>query len=109
MLNGGLCWEGFAKALSPAEMKEIAKEIKKYKDDAWRKEYKKNQAVPLLKRLVKIDPDVLVPEIQELYQYEYSQLTTDFNAWIEKENAYEYKAEFMVELEGIEKNKLEDL
>ena len=81
------------------------------KEDAklTKKEYKKNQAVPLLKRLVKIDPDVLVPEIQELYQYEYSQLTTDFNAWIEKENAYEYKAEFMVELEGIEKNKLEDL
>lgn len=94
---------------SAAEMREIAKEIKKYKDEAWRKEYKKNQAVPLLKRLVKIDPDILVPEIQELYQYEYSQLTTDFNAWIEKENAYEYKAEFMVELEEIEKNKLEDL
>ena len=94
---------------SAAEMREIAKEIKKYKDDAWRKEYKKNQAVPLLKRLVKIDPDLLVPEIQELYQYEYSQLTTDFNAWIEKENAYEYKAEFMVELEGVEKNKLEEL
>ena len=94
---------------SAAEMREIAKEIKKYKDDAWRKEYKKNQAVPLLKRLVKIDPDLLVPEIQELYQYEYSQLTTDFNAWIEKENAYEYKAEFMVELAGVEKNKLEDL
>ena len=94
---------------SAAEMREIAKEIKKYKDDAWRKEYKKNQAVPLLKRLVKIDPDLLVPEIQELYQYEYSQLTTDFNAWIEKENPYEYKAEFMVELERVEKNKLEDL
>jgi len=91
------------------EMKEIAKLIKKYKDDAWRKEYKKNQAVPLLKRLVKIDSALLVPEINELYQYEYSQLTTDFNAWIEKENAYEYKATFMVELEAIEKRKLEDL
>lgn len=94
---------------SAAEMREIAKEIRKYKDEAWRKEYKKNQAVPLLKRLVKIDPGLLVPEIYELYQYEYSQLTADFNAWIEKEKAYEYKAEFMVELEGIEKNKLEDL
>ena len=28
MLNGGLCWEGFAKALSPAEMKEIAEDLK---------------------------------------------------------------------------------
>ena len=62
-----------------------------------------------MKRLVKIDPSLLVPEINELYQYEYSQLTTDFNAWIEKENAYEDKAKFMVELEKIEKNKLEDL
>lgn len=91
------------------EMKEIAKLIKQYKDDAWKTKTKKNQAVPLLRRLVKIDPSLLVPEINELYQYEYSQLTTDFNAWIEKENAYEDKAKFMVELEEIEKNKLEDL
>jgi len=91
------------------EMKEIAKLIKQYKDAWTRKKTKKNQAVPLLKRLVKIDPALLVPEINELYQYEYSQLTTDFNAWIEQENDYEYKALFMVELEKIEKNKLEDL
>lgn len=91
------------------EMKEIAKLIKQYKDAWTRKKTKKNQAVPLLKRLVKIDPALLVPEINELYQYEYSQLTTDFNAWIEQENDYEYKAVFMVELEKIEKNKLEDL
>lgn len=94
---------------SANEMKEIAKLIKQYKDDTWKTKTKKNQAVPLLKRLVKIDPSLLVPEINELYQYEYSQLTTDFNAWIEKENAYEDKAKFMVELEKIEKNKLEDL
>ena len=94
---------------SSTEMKEIAKLIKKYKDEAWRAEYKKNNAIPLLRRLVRIDPALLVPEIQELYQYEYSQLTADFNAWIEKENDYEYKARFMVELEGVEKNKLEDL
>lgn len=91
------------------EMKLIAMEIKKYKSDAWRKEYKKNHAVPLLKRLVQIDPALLVPELNELYQYEYSQLTTDFNAWIEKQNDYEYKATFMTELEEIKKFKLEDL
>jgi len=91
------------------EMKTIAAKIKEYKDKAWRKEFKKNSSEPLLRKLVRIDPALLVPEINELYQYEYSQLTSDFNAWIEKKNDFEYKATFMVELERIEKVNLEDM
>lgn len=91
------------------ELKAIAKAIHEYKAAAWRQEFKKNQAEPLIERLMKIDSTSLVPEVNELYQYEYAQLMTDFNAWIEKEKAYEYKAEFMIKLDGIEKLKLEDL
>lgn len=91
------------------ELKAIAKAIHEYKAAAWRQEFKKNQAEPLIERLMKIDSTLLVPEVNELYQYEHAQLMTDFNAWIEKEKAYEYKAEFMIKLDGIEKLKLEDL
>lgn len=92
-----------------AELKAIAKEIRAYKAAAWRQVYKKNQAVPLLERLVKIDSTLLVPEVNELYQYEYDLLMADFNAWVEEERAYKEKAEFMIKLEGIEKEKLESL
>lgn len=94
---------------SSDELKAIAKAIHEYKAAAWRQEFKKNQAEPLIERIVRIDSTLLVPEVNELYQYEYAQLMADFNAWIEKENAYEYKAEFMIKLDGIEKDKLENL
>lgn len=90
------------------EMQSIAQAIKQYKEDGWTKSYKKNEAAICLQRLVKIDPVILVPEINELYQYEYSQLMTDFNAWVEDNKAYEVKARFMVKLESIEKKKLEE-
>lgn len=91
------------------KMKGIAQEIRKYKDQWSRQKFKKNNAEALLRSLVTIDPSLLVPEMYELYQYEYAQLTADFNAWVEGEKAYEYKAEFMDELANVAKTTLEEL
>ena len=88
------------------ELKVLAAEIRKYKE-AWTAKTKKIEAEKLLRRLVKVDQALLLPQIQEMYQYEYSKLLEDYNAWIENEEAYDKKAEFMYDLEHVEKTKLE--
>lgn len=97
---------------SADEMKLIAEEIKTYKEDSpWMGtvDYCLEKAKPLLRRLVRIDSSLLVPEICELYQYEESQLMMDFDAWVRKEKRYDIKAEFMKYLSEETKMKLEDL
>ncbi len=91
------------------KMKGIARKIREYKDQWSRQKTKKNHAKELLRSLVTIDSSLLVPEMYELYQYEYAQLTADFNAWVEGEKAYEHKAEFMDELANVAKMTLEEL
>ena len=90
------------------ELKKLASEMKRYKKDLWTTaKKKKNAAERLLKRLMLIDPVLLSPQIHEVYQYEYDKLLEDYNIWVEDKMAYEQKAEFMHELEKIEKTKLE--
>jgi hypothetical protein len=94
------------------EMKLIAEELKAYKGNAplmGKVDYCWKEAKPLLYRLVRIDPSLLVPEICELYQYEESQLMMDVDAWVKKETRYDVKAEFMKCLSEEIKMKLEDL
>lgn len=94
------------------EMKLIAEELKAYKGNAplmGKVDYCWKEAKPLLYRLVRIDPSLLVPEICELYQYEESQLMMDVDAWVKKETRYDVKAEFMKYLSEEIKMKLEDL
>lgn len=97
---------------SAYEMKLIAEELKSYKGNAplmGKVDYCWEKAKPLLYRLVRIDPLLLVPEICELYQYEESQLMMDVDAWVKKETRYEVKAELMKYLSEEIKMKLEDL
>ncbi len=59
--------------------------------------------------MAEINPEYLVPELQELYRDVYGRLMGKYDQWVEKENQYPAKARMLIEMTKIIKWKLEDL
>ena len=55
-------------------------------------EYRKNCAERILLKIMNVNREFLVPELNELYQDIYGRAMNDYSAWVEKENRYEEKA-----------------